>query len=182
MAVAATRPRHGGIAPSSLVHVANCWAANGRPSSTAGHAVSAALLCGVDFHTQKDYSHRRDWIVNRWENRFKCRECTDESAVLLCGIYVDLNAFRAGEADAPETSALHVDLSASASAGMRKNPADRPDAWLGELTLQPERKSDEVLACTSRRSGRRASDESHSCFGSRQNCMRDGPHADRSAS
>ena len=62
------------------------------------------FLCGVDCHTQKDYSHRRDWIVNRWENRFKCRECTDESAVLLCGIYVDLNPFRAGEADAPETA------------------------------------------------------------------------------
>ena len=41
---------------------------------------------------------------------------------------------------------------------MRKNAADRPDAWLGELTLPPERKSDEALAYASR-SGRRASDQ-----------------------
>ena len=168
--------------------------------------MSVALLCGRDPHTQKDYSHRRDWIVRReeqlaglfalelefrtemsnhlhnvlrtlpqvarrwsarevarrwltitklakcrsddlpqpdpqrveklaqdqkkiqklrrrlssvswymgilceniarranaedectgrfWEARFKCRECTDESAILLCGIYVDLNPLR----------------------------------------------------------------------------------------
>ncbi len=24
-----------------------------------------------------------------WENRFQCRECTDESAILLCGLYVE---------------------------------------------------------------------------------------------
>ena len=30
--------------------------------------------------------------------------------------------------------------------GMRKNAADRPDGWLGELTLQPESKADEALA------------------------------------
>ena len=41
--------------------------------------------------------------------------------------------------------------------GQRKNAADRPDGWLGELTLPPERKADESRADASR-TGRRASD------------------------
>ena len=92
-----------------------------------------------------------------WETRFKCRECTDESAVLLCGIYVDLNPIRAGEADSPET-ARHTSIFQRLQAhGHRQNAHERPDAWLAELTLQPERQADEALAYTSR-SGRRASD------------------------
>ena len=31
-----------------------------------------------------------------WENRFRCREFADASAILLCGIYVDLNPYRVG--------------------------------------------------------------------------------------
>ena len=41
--------------------------------------------------------------------------------------------------------------------GQRKNAADRPDGWLGELALPPERKADESRADSSR-TGRRASD------------------------
>ena len=41
--------------------------------------------------------------------------------------------------------------------GSEKNAADRPDGWLGELTLPPERKADESRADSSR-TGRRASD------------------------
>ncbi len=48
-----------------------------------------------------------------WATRFKCREITDESGLLLCGIYVDLNPIRAGEADSPETAQLHVCFPAS---------------------------------------------------------------------
>ena len=33
-----------------------------------------------------------------WEDRFKARDLEDESAVLVCGIYIDLNQIRAGEA------------------------------------------------------------------------------------
>ena len=92
-----------------------------------------------------------------WESRYRCRECTDASAILLCGIYVDLNPVRAGEAATPETARYTSVFQRLQAAGMRKNAADRPDAWLGELTLPPERKSDEALAYASR-SGRRASD------------------------
>jgi hypothetical protein len=92
-----------------------------------------------------------------WEARFKCRECTDEGAILLCGIYVDLNPLRAGEADSPETARYTSVFQRLQADGLRKNAHARPDAWLGELTLQPERKADEVLAYASR-TGRRASD------------------------
>ena len=37
-----------------------------------------------------------------WEDRFGCRSLEDESAILVCGIYIDLNPIRAGEARTPE--------------------------------------------------------------------------------
>ena len=58
-----------------------------------------------------------------WETRFKCRECTDESAVLLCGIYVDLNPIRAGEADSPETASHTSIFQRLQAQGQRKNAA-----------------------------------------------------------
>jgi hypothetical protein len=92
-----------------------------------------------------------------FESRFSCRECTDESALLLCGIYVDLNPYRAGEVDNPVGSRYTSVFQRLQSQGLRKNAADRPDGWLGELTLLPERKADEAWADSSR-TGRRASD------------------------
>ncbi len=92
-----------------------------------------------------------------WETRYKCRECTDPSALLLVAIYVDLNPYRAGETDNPVSSRYASIYQRLQSQGMRKNAANRPDGWLGELTLAPESKADEVLAHSSR-TGRRASD------------------------
>ncbi len=92
-----------------------------------------------------------------FESRFFCRECTDVNGILLCGIYVDLNLYCAGEVDDPLGSP-HTSIYQRLQAhGQRKQAGNRPDGWLGELTLRPERKGDEALADGSR-TGRRASD------------------------
>lgn len=92
-----------------------------------------------------------------WETRFRCREITDLSGLLLCGIYVDLNPIRAGEAARPETARYTSLCQRLQARDQRRNARDRADGWMAELTLRPERKADEACAYTSR-SGRRASD------------------------
>jgi hypothetical protein len=103
-------------------------------------------------------ANREDDCQGRFfESRYKCREITDLNALLVCGIYVDLNPYRAGEVDdprgAPYTS-VHLRMRASVLAD---EILDRPDGWMGELTEQPESLANEILAVTSR-SGRRACD------------------------
>jgi hypothetical protein len=102
-------------------------------------------------------NHEDDCKGRFFETRFSCRECTDLNAVLLCGIYVDLNPYRAGEVVNPVGSRYTSVYQRLQAKGRRENAADRPDGWLGEFTLPPERKTDETRADTSR-SGRRASD------------------------
>jgi hypothetical protein len=102
-------------------------------------------------------NHEDDCKGRFFETRFACRECTDLNALLVCGIYVDLNPYRAGEVNNPVGSRYTSVYQRLQAQGLRKNAADRPDGWLGELTLPPERKVDEALADASR-TGRRASD------------------------
>ena len=92
-----------------------------------------------------------------WEKRFRCRECTDVNAILLCGIYVDLNLIKAGEADSLATSRYSSIYQRLQAAGQAADDPDRADAWLGELTWNPEHDRDATAAYTSR-TGRRASD------------------------
>lgn len=96
-----------------------------------------------------------------WESRFSCRDLAEESAILVCGIYVDLNPIRAAEAVAPEqarhTSAYDriegrklrllavLDATALQTPGISQPHAGQPpsgnagdmppDGWLCELTL-----------------------------------------------
>ena len=78
-----------------------------------------------------------------WEHRFGCRSLEDEGAILLCGIYVDLNPIRAGEASVPEearyTSAYHRIQGRLLS---ESQPAPEgtagADDWLCPLTIQED--------------------------------------------
>ena len=93
-----------------------------------------------------------------WESRYKCRECTDENAILLCGIYVDLNPIMAGEAKSPETARYTSIFQRLEARGQRANARNRADGWLGVLTWdrKTERDADRLLLS---RTGRRASDQ-----------------------
>ena len=92
-----------------------------------------------------------------WESRFKCRECADDGAVLVCGVYVDLNAQRAGEVDSPEQARYTSVFQRLMARSRPADALDRPDGWMAELTLAPESKATESLAYSSR-TGRRATD------------------------
>lgn len=93
-----------------------------------------------------------------WDGRYGCRECADWTALLLCGIYVDLNPYRAGEVGDPLGSPYtSVHLRMRAQALVAEIAGDGPDGWMGELTEQPESLAIEQLAYRSR-TGRRACD------------------------
>ena len=93
-----------------------------------------------------------------WEGRFASKEITDESALLVCGMYVDLNPIRAGEVRTPE-AASHTSASLrirarGAAQGGKKSPEPAADAWLAPLTLAKDQLGDLPSA-----SGLRASDK-----------------------
>ena len=92
-----------------------------------------------------------------FEARFKCRECVDEGGVLLCGLYVDLNPIRAGEAGSPETACYTSAYQRIQAQQQRKNARDRADGWLAELSLRDGSVQDPRKVYSSR-TGRRASD------------------------
>ena len=91
-----------------------------------------------------------------WEGRFQCRRCDSEAAILVCGIYVDLNQIRAGEARTPETSRFTSAYDRIQGRGQR-SVQRKADGWLCELTLREGARADLTGQYRSR-SGRRASD------------------------
>jgi hypothetical protein len=109
-----------------------------------------------------------------WDGRYRCRRLIDETAILICGIYIDLNQIRAGEATTPEESRHTSVFDRIVGRHMRKqmgeiavDPAgdcpqlamQAPDGWLGELTLQDGPGSMESEWTVRSRTGRRASDK-----------------------
>ena len=77
---------------------------------------------------------------------FSCREISDESALLVCGLYVDLNPIRAGEARTPE-EALHTSASfrirtRRAALEQQESDGPTPDGWLASLTLAADQLGD----------------------------------------
>ncbi len=75
-----------------------------------------------------------------WETRFASRNLCDEPAILVCGVYVDLNPIRAGLASTPETSRYSsaADRIAGLLARRGGEAAAAPDRWLCELTLSED--------------------------------------------
>ena len=92
-------------------------------------------------------ANREDHCRGRfWETRFASRELVDEGAILVCGMYVDLNQIRAGEANTPEES-RHTSAydriagrrpqeANSLSGRQGRDVADDRHRWLCALTLQ----------------------------------------------
>ena len=88
-----------------------------------------------------------------WEQRFKARDLVDVGAVLVAGVYVDLNPIRSGVTLTPEDSRYTSAYDRIASyrqkqAGLRASPKGigswrTPDCWLCEFTLQEHLQSNE---------------------------------------
>ena len=50
-------------------------------------------------------ANRHDGVTGRfWQGRFKAQKIVDESGLLACAMYVDLNPVRAAMAETPEQS------------------------------------------------------------------------------
>jgi hypothetical protein len=121
--------------------------------------VRQACLWGKDAHTKTDCPHRRGWIRQRMEQLAACRRCTSDAAVLICGMYVDLNPIRAGEATTPETSRFTSAFERIESRQQRRRRVRKTaDGWMCELTLE-EGPREDLEGRYPSRSGRRASDQ-----------------------
>jgi hypothetical protein len=84
-----------------------------------------------------------------WSGRFHCRLVDGPGALLTCGIYNDLNPFRAGECQMPHLGG-HTSFALRLEASQGGQPCD----WLAPLTLDPA-----ALGEAPSDSGRRCSDK-----------------------
>lgn len=85
-------------------------------------------------------ANKEDGVKGRfWEGRFYCQAVLDETAVLACATYIDLNPVRAGVAETPETSqhtSVYERIAARQAATVRagSKSAQRAD-WLCPISL-----------------------------------------------
>ncbi len=111
-------------------------------------------------------ANREDGCTGRFfEGRFGCRWLADEAAIFVCGIYVDLNQIRAGEADTPEESThtsafdrIGARNAGDAGSDSANQTTQSADGWMCELTLQ-EGLDVDVRLFNRTQSTRRASDK-----------------------
>lgn len=127
--------------------------------------ISWVMRCLAEYISRR--ANQEDQCKGRfWEGRFKCQKLADETAILACSAYVDLNPVRAGLADTPEesdfTSVQERIRSEQAEQKHRKNRVSRgpkrrrvsafqrQDRWLAPVEL-PSRGRAGVLAAQSSR-------------------------------
>ena len=115
----------------------------------------SAFIGGLCEHVALRCNREDGCTGHFWEDRYECRRLETEASILICGIYVDLNQIRAGEAATPEES-VHTSAHDRIVAASGKDRDQ--DGWLCHLTLD-ERAAALQGPLVGSRTGRRASDD-----------------------